>query len=253
MRQLLRCFFLSLVIFLSSSALLFALDVPKRSEGYVSDYAGVLSSAARSRLERELRDFDEKTGNQVLVVIFHRLEGDILESYSIRLAEAWKPGQKGKDNGAILLIFKEDRRVRIEAGYVLEGVLTDALCKRIIENVIVPRFRAGDFDGGIEHAVAAIISEVQGEHSGERSSSPPVNAASVRVPGLMFLVLIIWFCVLAMRQTNASSFDRRGYYRGYGGIGGFGGGFSGGGGFGGGGGFSGGGGGFGGGGASGSW
>ena len=168
MRYLLRGFFLSLAFFLSSPVSLFALDVPKRPEGYVSDYAKLLSDSTRGRLEQALRDFEDKTGNQVLVATFPRLEGEVLENYSIRLAQAWKPGRKGKDNGVILVIFKEDRKVRIEVGYGLEGVLTDALCKLIIENEIVPRFRAGDYDGGIERAVTAILSATQGEYSAPR-------------------------------------------------------------------------------------
>ncbi|MBI3616393.1 MAG: TPM domain-containing protein [Candidatus Omnitrophica bacterium] len=170
MRHLLQGLFLSLFLSLFSAPSLFALDIPKRPEGYVSDYAKLLSGSARARLEQALRDFEDRTGNQVLVAVFPRLEGNALEDYSIRLAEAWKPGQKGKDNGVILLVFKEDRKVRIEVGYGLEGVLTDALCKGIIENEMVPRFRAGDYDGGIERGVTAILSAAQGEYRSSPSS-----------------------------------------------------------------------------------
>ena len=164
MRRPLRGWCFAAVLFLFGAAPLFALDVPKRAEGYVSDSAKMLSDSARQRLEQLLRDFEEKTSNQVLVATFPRLGGDSLESYSIRLAEAWKPGQKGKDNGVILVVFKEDRKVRIEVGYGLEGALTDALCRLIIENEIVPRFRAGDYDEGIEHAVSAILAATRGEY-----------------------------------------------------------------------------------------
>ncbi len=249
MRQLFRRLFLSFAFLLFCPTFVSALDVPKQPEGYVSDYANLLSDSTRSRLEQSLKDFEEKTGNQVLVATFPGLQGDSLESYSIRLAEAWKPGQKGKDNGVILLIFKEDRKVRIEVGYGLEGVLTDALCKLVIENEIAPRFRAGDYDGGIERAVAAILSATRGEYR------PPGQSKRHKgdfLPILVFLLFISQFLLFLFRSAKvpSSGFSSRGYYRGYGGGGFSGGGFGG---FGGGGGFSGGGGGFGGGGSSGSW
>ena len=195
-------FFLAIFLVLSSAVSLLALNVPKRPEGYVSDYAKLLSDPARSRLEQILKEFEDKTSNQVLVAVFPGLEGDALESYSIRLAEAWKPGQKGKDNGAILVVFKEDRKVRIEVGYGLEGVLTDALCKLIIQNEIVPRFRAGDYEGGIKHAVAAILSAVQGEYQapsqpkseGWRSFEPFLFLSVVISTILPQVVLWVLFC-----------------------------------------------------------
>ncbi len=293
MRRLFHGLFLSAAFFLFSSAPLFALDVPKRPNGYVSDYAKILSDSARQRLEQVLKDFEEKTSNQVLVATFPRLEGDALESYSIRLAEAWKPGQKGKDNGVILVIFKEDRKVRIEVGYGLEGVLTDALSRQIIENEIVPRFRAGDYDGGIEQAVAAILSATRGEYQ----PSPRLRLGSgipfgqLIGPGFMIVqflpAAVLWFLCLAglvgsvaavvtgssflvipsvgililgafsllLRPIFRQGFSNSSGLSGRGYYSGYGiGGLGGfGGGLGGGGGFSGGGGGFGGGGASGSW
>lgn len=152
-----------LCYFLLSSPL-FALEIPKRPEGYVSDYAAMLSPGTRASLEEKLRRFEEETSNQVVVVTFPSLEGEVLEDFSIRLAEQWKIGQKGKDNGVILLIFKEDRKVRIEVGYGLEGALTDAVAKLIIENEIVPRFRQEKFDEGIEQAVQAVMQATKGEY-----------------------------------------------------------------------------------------
>jgi len=290
---LFRRLLLSVAFLLFCQTSVSALEVPKQPEGYVSDYAHLLSDSARSRLEQSLKDFEEKTGNQVLVAVLPGLQGDSLESYSIRLAEAWKPGQKGKDNGVILLIFKEDRKVRIEVGYGLEGVLTDALCKLIIENEIAPRFRAGDYDGGIEQAVAAILSATRGEyhplpHSKRKNGFPGqilviglfvaqffptgvlkflfftgilgVVAAAVTgkwvmaILGLYASVVSTLIFVMRIFSSKVNSSGLSG--RGYYrgyGGGGFNGGGFGGGFGGGGGGFSGGGGGFGGGGASGSW
>ena len=117
-------------------------------------------------MEQELRDFEDQTSNQLVVVTFSSLEGEALEDFSIHLAEAWKIGQKGKDNGVILLIFKDDRKVRIEVGYGLEGALTDATSQLIIENEIKPRFREGKFDEGVEAAVQAIMAATKGEYRG---------------------------------------------------------------------------------------
>ncbi len=284
MRRFLGSFFLSALLFLLGAASVFALDIPRRPEGYVSDYAGILSDSARARLEQELRDFEEKTSNQVLVATFPSLQGEALENYSIRLAEAWKPGQKGKDNGAILLVFKEDRKIRIEVGYGLEGVLTDARCKLIVENEIAPRFRAGDYEGGIERGVTAILSAIRGEYQSSPVSSqkgwssfrPTLFAsffisqlfpkallwvlflagivgvvASVLVGKLIFSLyaLILGILPLVLHSLFPAVFANSSGLSGRGYYRGYGGG-----GFGGfGGGFSGGGGGFGGGGASGSW
>ena len=200
MRQQLRCLFLAIAFFLSGPASLFALEIPKRPEGYVSDYAKLLPDSARSRLEHMLKDFEDKTGNQVLVATFPGLAGDSLESYSIRLAEAWKPGQKGKDNGVILLIFKEDRKVRIEVGYGLEGVLTDALGKLIIENEIVPRFRAGDYDGGIERGVTAILSATQGEYRAPRKVHRGADSRSIGS-----LIKVLFGLIFMGLRSGASS------------------------------------------------
>ena len=124
----------------------------------------MISPEAGLRLEEALHHFEDETSNQIVVVTFPSLEGESLEDFSIRLAEAWKIGQKGKDNGVILLVFKNDRKVRIEVGYGLEGVLTDATSKLIIENEIAPRFKQGKFDEGIEAAVQAIIAATRGEY-----------------------------------------------------------------------------------------
>jgi len=237
-------------LFYFFSSLLFALEIPKRPEGYVSDYARMISASKRVKLEETLRQFEEKASNQVIVVTFPSLEGESLEDFSIRLAEAWKIGQKEKNNGVILLIFKNDRKVRIEVGYGLEGVLTDATSKLIIENEIVPRFKQGKFDEGIEGAINAIMAATRGEYR-VQSTSFPIDWNVVAALAVLLLILIYRFYGLvnmfSSNYTITGSGRRRSYWSGSG----FGGGVSGGG-FGGGG-FSGGGGSFGGGGASGSW
>src|SRR5919109_359798 len=132
-----------------------ALEVPAL-RGHVNDYAGILSAGAVQRLEQSLAEFERSDSTQIVVLTVPSLEGDSLEEFSIRVAEAWRIGQAGKDNGAILLVAKEERKVRIEVGRGLEGKLTDLVSGRIIRGEITPRFKAGDFDGGGVGRVIAI-------------------------------------------------------------------------------------------------
>jgi len=151
----------ALVFTLAAGAL--ALDVPPY-KGRVNDLASMMSPATRQALESRLAELERTDSTQVTVLTVPSLEGDSLEDFSIRVAEAWKAGQKGTDNGVILLASKKDRKLRIEVGYGLEGVLTDVLAGQIITNVIGPRFKAGDFDGGFTDGVAAITGAVRGEY-----------------------------------------------------------------------------------------
>ena len=229
-------------VFLLGLPILSALEVPKRADGYVTDRAGLLSSSAKANLENTLRSFEEKTSNQVVVATFPSLEGDSLEDFSIRLAGAWKVGQKGKDNGVIFLIFKNDRKIRIEVGYGLEGVLPDALAGQIISQVVAPYFRKGDYEGGILAGTDAIIKATQGEYKGVPQSDRSSDAGKVIMLFGIFFLFHLW-----VRSHSSRIGGRRGRYGGFYIGGGYGGGGFGGGGF------SGGGGGFGGGGASGGW
>lgn len=133
----------------------------------MNDYAGMLSPEVRTRLEQALRAFEVKTSNQLVVATFTSLGNGSIEDFSIRLAEKWRVGQKGKDNGVIFLIFKDDRKMRIEVGYGLEGTLPDALAGQIISQKVAPYFKKGDYDGGILSGVAAIIEAAQGEFKAE--------------------------------------------------------------------------------------
>jgi uncharacterized protein len=233
----------------------FALDVPARPQGRVSDYAGLISPGAEQRIEAKIAAHEAESSDQIAVATFRSLEGGSLEDFSIRLAEAWQIGSKEHDNGVILLVFTEERRTRLEVGYGLEGRLTDALADRILRGVLAPRFREGDFDGGVEEAVDAVIAVIRGEYQAAPSSGEGP-------PGLLVILIIV--SVLVLRAWLMS---RRGVWIGGGlpgrmsqghggwmlGGGGLGGGFGG---FRGGesrGGFRGGGGSFGGGGASGRW
>ncbi len=130
--------------------------------GRVNDDAGILSSNTVSELGWKLKAFEDSTSNQVVVLTINSLEGANLEEYSVKVAQTWKLGQKGKYNGVLLLVVKDDRKVRIEVGYGLEGTLTDAICSTIIQREILPRFRKGDYNGGVKGGVDAILSSISG-------------------------------------------------------------------------------------------
>src|SRR6266852_8430455 len=230
-----------------------ALPVPPTPGGRVNAYAGVLSSDERARLEDKLRAREQGSSNQVVVAIFRSLQGESLEDYSIRLAQAWRIGQKGLDNGVIFLVFTEDRKMRLEVGYGLESKLTDALSSQILRQAVAPRFREGKIADGISAGLDAIDQVIAGTYKGaapakrqQGSNLFPIILLAIVLAGLGSIILPALF-------ANAR---RQGWT---GGRGGWGGGgpfiFMGGGGGGGGGGgdFSGGGRGFGGGGASGDW
>ena len=180
---------LALFLFLPSAL---ALSVPEKPQGYVSDYAGILSSSARVQLESVLSQFEKETSNQVVVVTFPSLEGESLEDFSIRLAEKWKIGQKGKDNGVIFLIFRDDRKMRIEVGYGLEGVLTDATSGAILNQIVRPRFREGKFDEGISEGVQAIIQATRGEFHAQTASQGDNSGVEP------FFIILFWAITLLL-------------------------------------------------------
>src|SRR6266576_1715551 len=124
--------------------------IPPAPDHYFNDYANVVSAATGERLEAQLKAFEKETSNQILVALFPKMQSDSsIEDYTVRVARAWRVGQKARNNGAILFIFVQDHKMRIEVGYGLEGALPDALAKRIIEEEIKPHFQKNDYDGGV--------------------------------------------------------------------------------------------------------
>lgn len=142
---------------------LLALEVPPLT-GRVNDTAAMLSAATRQQLEEVLARLEQTDSTQIVVLTIPTLGAEVLEEFSIKVLDQWKIGQKGLDNGAMLLIAKNDRKIRIEVGYGLEGSLTDLMAGRIIRNVIAPQFKAGNFDQGVINGVQAMIKVVRGEY-----------------------------------------------------------------------------------------
>ncbi len=241
-------------------ALGLARDVP-RLTGPVVDEAGILSAADVRRLDalaRAAREVEGRRGVQLQFLVVRELDGEPIEQFAIRVAEAWRLGDAARDDGVLLVVAVDDRKVRIEVGNGVEGALTDVQASRIIRSVLTPAFRAGRYGDGLHEAGVQVLRALGALPAGmpERASERP--SRSGRFGGLLGVVLLI--LVVVLRLTFGGSPFRRSHWRGGGwggglggggGGGGWGGGLGGGGGSGGG--WSGGGGGFSGGGASGSW
>ena len=228
--------------------------IPEQGGTWVHDKANVLSESTEAMLESMVRANRDSTSNQIGILTIPSLQGEPLEEYSMRVVEEWVPGQKEKDNGVLLLIVVEDRQMRIEVGYGLEGVLTDALSSRIIRNEMAPYFRQGDYDSGVKAGVVAIINAIKGEYKND--DPPQRRKSSRRSPIATLVILIIIFIIISRRGRGGRGGRGGGYWSsGSGWVGPVGGGFFGGHSSGGGGSWGdfGGGGGFGGGGSSGSW
>ena len=234
-----------------------ALEVPPLRQR-VTDLTGTLTAREIEELELTLSNFEAQTSNQLAVLVIASLEDQAIEDYAIRVVDAWKLGKADKDNGILLLIALNDRQMRIEVGYGLEGALTDMLSSQIIRYEIAPEFRRGDYSAGIKRGVTAIMRATQNEYQG----NPQERSSYAKKGGRHLIGTLVFFLIVLMLIGGGRGKKGGGggnlltalllanLFRGSGGgwrSGGFGGGFGG---FGG---FSGGGGGFGGGGASGGW
>ena len=179
-----------------------AVEVPYLS-GRINDQAGLLGDSFETGLDGRLRQLEEETGAQVAVLTIPSLDGDPIEDFSIRVVETWHLGRAGADDGVLILIVRDDRRMRIEVGYGLEGVLTDAQSGRIIDGLMAPRFRSGDFEGGIEAAVDAVSSAIRGEPvdlPDESARGRGVNPGSL----IFFLIFGLPFIGAALSSRGAA-------------------------------------------------
>jgi len=172
-----------------------ALEVPVLT-GRVVDLAQVLPADVAASLTRDLEAHETKTSNQVAVLILPSLEGEPLESFSHRVGTTWKLGQKGTENGVLLLVALRERKVRIEVGYGLEGTLTDLRSAHIIRREIVPRFRTGDLPGGITAGVHAILDTIEGTYKAEEGPSTPARSGGEST-GLHYVIMGIVVGTLA--------------------------------------------------------
>lgn len=240
--------FLVLLLALAASA---AEVIPPAPAAHFNDYANLVAPAVARRLDEQLRQYEAQTSNQIVVAIYPTMQSDsTVEDYTVRIAQAWKIGQKNRDNGLVLFVFVQERQTYLQVGYGLEGAVPDVIAKRITEDVINVQFKAGRFDQGLTDGINALIAATKGEYQ-----SLPTPNPNHPISGLQFLfalgvaVTLGVFIYRNRHNTQGAVIHRGGIHRSSGlGTGGFrsGGGFGGGG-------FSGGGGSFGGGGAGGRW
>ena len=251
----------ALVFLMAASA--FALEVPPAPTQWFTDRANLVSASDAAALNQKLAAFEQASGAQFIVYVLPSLEGDSVEDFTIRAVEKWKVGQAKYDNGLVLFVFVQDRKVRVEVGYGLEGTITDAFSSRVIRQHIAPRFQQNDWAGGLNAGADALMAQIRkGEAPVEPMARGEGEAAGTGSVLFMIILFVIIFFVLPSMLRGRRGGGCGGclplffFPGGGGGItfgghrGGFGGGGFGGGGFGG---FSGGGGGFGGGGATGGW
>ena len=182
-----------------------AQDVPPL-QGRVNDMAGLLSPGAVQHIERKLAGFEGQTGSQIVVLTVPTLQGEEIEQFAIRVADAWKPGQKGKDNGVILIIAKAERKVRIEVGMGLQGALPDVTASRIIRDVMRPHLKAGDFDRAVDTGIEAIMSATRGEFTAPQhttKSRPHGRTSGVPTSFLTLLALVAVAAIAAGFMSRA--------------------------------------------------
>ena len=207
----LRYFLLSLFLFTSFLAEAKQIPAKPNPPRLVNDYAGVLTSAEAQTLERKLVAYDDTSSTQIAIVIERSLEGDDAFDYSLRIAESWGIGRKGKDNGVLFYIAIDDRELYIQNGYGVEGFFTDALAKRVIENILKPAFRQNQYYEGLNQATDVVIMAGRGEFENDQDGRRDAQGG---IPAILIIVALLIGIVLISSFFNDEDDDDGGYYRG---------------------------------------
>jgi len=180
---------------------------PSPKPHYIVDEAHVLPGSTLTAIDRQLEDFERTTSNQIVVAVYpHMQSDDSIAAYAVRMFQAWKIGQKSKNNGVLLLVFIDDRKMNITPGYGLEGALPDATCKAIIEKEIKPHFKTGDYDGGVRAGVNAIISATKGEYKGNNFT---IGDAAFGFLICAFVIAAIVGCIV-LQSYRGTIYNNRG-------------------------------------------
>lgn len=179
-------------------------EVPYLS-GRVNDSAGLLSPDMAKELEALLQQHEDSTSNQVVLLTIPTLEGEQLEEYSIKVVDNWKLGRKGKDNGVLLLVVRDDRKVRIEVGRGLEGDLPDITCGTIIRKEIVPRFKEGEYEAGIHNGIVAILAAIKGSYAADAGNDDTTSLGGKILMSLFFLAVVGVFTALVVFTKGGGS------------------------------------------------
>jgi uncharacterized protein len=180
-------------------------DFPQRSSTLVTDFAEIISPQEKAQLEAKLVAFNDSTSTQLAVVIMRSTGGYEIADYAVQLYNKWGIGQSNKNNGVLLLVALDDRKVFITTGYGMEGVLPDALCKRIIERDIKPRFKSGDYFGGIDAATSSIIGITKGEYTADDFTKKK-QQKGILFPLIMFIIIVA--IVMGAKAANTSRYAR---------------------------------------------
>ncbi|MEY2496271.1 MAG: uncharacterized protein QOJ45_2763 [Verrucomicrobiota bacterium] len=177
--------------------------VPPKPAGYFNDYAGVVSKEAALRFNEKLAQFERETSNQVLVAVFKKMESDSsIDDYTQRVAQAWGVGRKDRRNGAVLFVFVEDRKMFIQVGYGLEGVLPDLTAYDITERHIKPRFRANDYEGGLTSGIDLICKAIRGEYTGSGKTKTEEGGTPANGRGLLTFIIFLVILLVAVRLVR---------------------------------------------------
>jgi len=191
MKKLIAALFLSFVSLFSS-----AQDFPAKPNKLVNDYTGTLSSAQIQQLEQKLVAFDDSTSTQIAVAIVKSVGDYDINEYALELGRKWGVGSAGKNNGIMILVALGDRKISIQTGYGLEGVLPDIYAKRIIENDIKPYFKSGDYYAGLESGTDAIIKYTKGEYKNDK----PKAKEGGGIPSIFIILLIIVVIIIIVKK-----------------------------------------------------
>ena len=188
-------------IFLLVPSIVFAYQNPGTPSGFVNDFAQMLTSEQKQILEIKINDFEKETSNELSLVTIVSLDGDTIENFAEKLFKDWGIGKDKKDNGVLLLVARDDRQMRIEVGYGLEGALTDAQSFWLIQNSIRPAFQKGDYYGGISGGVDGIISITKGEFTPDTNSKDKGTNGDL----VMFVLWVLWIAFIWMGSILARS------------------------------------------------
>src|SRR6478672_10175726 len=193
-----RCCFGILVLIASAIVADAAETIPAKPDRYFNDYAGIVSKGTAERLNTQLAQFERDTSNQVLVAVYRKMQSDSdIADYTYRIKDAWKVGQAGKNNGVVLFVFLEDRKMYIQVGYGLEGALPDVTAFDITERHIKPRFKGGDYEGGLATGIDLMQKAIRGEYkgTGKTVAESGPGQSGKGFPILLFLIFIVFMTI----------------------------------------------------------
>ncbi|MFI5185028.1 MAG: TPM domain-containing protein [Vicinamibacteria bacterium] len=199
------------------------LPIPSTPQQYFNDYAGLVSATDAARMDDKLRSFEQASSNQIVVAIFPEVPGPSLEDFTVRTAQAWRVGQKKLDNGAVLFVFVKEHKSRLEVGYGLEPSIPDLVANRILQDVMKPRFRQGQYSAGLDAAIDAIVAAAKGQGAPAGNEVPRRkfawrdNLPATIVFGIFALVVIsiLLLFVVAMVKSLRRAFGGGGSSRGW--------------------------------------